>query len=64
MEVQKQKLDLEIDGSGPPAKQSQADIQLIEKAAKAKAVLATCHDLQLHLLPLDLMWDVIQNSIS
>lgn len=58
MEVQKQKLDLEIDGSGPPA------IQLIEKAAKAKAVLATCHDLQLHLLPLDLMWDVIQNSIS
>jgi hypothetical protein len=64
MVVQKAKLELERDGLGQPAKRLEADMHLDEKAAKAKAVLATCCDLQLHLLPLDQMWDVIQNSIS
>jgi hypothetical protein len=63
MVVQPSNLELESDGLGSRAKRMEADVHSDEKAAKAKAVLATCHDLQLHLLPLDQMWGVIQNSI-
>jgi hypothetical protein len=62
MVVQPSYLELESDGLGPQAKRLEAHIRSDEKAAKAKAVLSTCHDLQLHLLPLDQMWGVVQNS--
>lgn len=64
MALQKSNMNIKRDGLGQPAKRSEADMHSDEKAARAKAVLATCHDLQLHLLPLDQMWDVIQNFIS
>lgn len=64
MALQKSNMNTKRDGLGQSGERSEADMHSDEKAARAEAVLATCHDLQLHLLPLDQMWDVIQNSIS
>lgn len=63
MKIQEHDLKNVVQGIRPIAEGLDAKDESEEKTAKAKAVFATCQDMQLYHLPLNQMWDVIQNSI-